>query len=72
MYDLMVTPAEVKNFDTTSFCRLMEIDTAEFKKEYVMQLSKNSRSSFCVPRLLKPQIRHGLKKTAGGFLVLHW
>ncbi len=30
MYDLMVTPAEVKNFDTLSFCRMMEIDTAQF------------------------------------------
>ncbi len=32
MFDLMVTPAEVKNFDTLSFCRLMEIDTAEFNE----------------------------------------
>ena len=32
MFDLMVTPAEVKNFDTLSFCRLMEMDTAEFVK----------------------------------------
>lgn len=32
MFDLMVTPAEVRDFDTTSFCTLMEIDTAEFKK----------------------------------------
>lgn len=30
MFDLMVTPAEVKNFDTASFCSLMEIDKEEF------------------------------------------
>jgi penicillin-binding protein 2 len=36
MFDLMVTPAEVKNFDTLSFCRLLEIDTAELTKEYGM------------------------------------
>ena len=33
IYDLMVTPAEVKNIDTLEFCRLMEIDTADFKKK---------------------------------------
>src|SRR5690349_12611686 len=32
MYDLMVTPAELKNFDTLAFCRLMQIDTSEFAK----------------------------------------
>src|SRR2546421_2756465 len=30
VYDLMVTPAEIKNVDTFSLCRLLEIDTAEF------------------------------------------
>ena len=32
MFDLMVTPSEVKGVDTTLLCRLLEIDTAEFKK----------------------------------------
>src|SRR5678815_5444952 len=32
MYDLMVTPSEVKGIDTGYFCQLMEMDTAEFKK----------------------------------------
>lgn len=32
MFDLMVTPSEIKNFDTAAFCRLMEIDTVEFRK----------------------------------------
>lgn len=30
MYDLMVTPSQVKNIDTAYFCRLMEIEPAEF------------------------------------------
>jgi penicillin-binding protein 2 len=30
MYDLMVTPSQVKNIDTAFFCQLMEIDSAEF------------------------------------------
>ena len=41
MFDLMVTPAEVRNFDTTSFCRLMEIDTAEFNKRIRDIIFKN-------------------------------
>jgi len=32
MYDLMVTPSQVKNIDTLLFCELMGIDTAEFKE----------------------------------------
>ena len=43
MFDLMVTPAEVKNIDTLAFCRLMEIDTAEFRQRIVEAIIKNSR-----------------------------
>ncbi len=32
MYDLMVTPSEVKRIDTFGLCNLLEIDTAEFRK----------------------------------------
>jgi penicillin-binding protein 2 len=42
MYDLMVTPAEVKNFDTLSFCNTMGIDTADFNKRMTNVISKNS------------------------------
>ena len=41
MYDLMVTPAEIKNFDTAKFCRLMEIDTAEFVRRIREAVFKN-------------------------------
>src|SRR5690606_5645990 len=44
MFDLMVTPAEVKNFDTTTFCRLMEIDTAEFNKRIRDAIYKNKNA----------------------------
>ncbi len=43
MFDLMVTPYEVKNIDTLAFCRLMEIDTAEFRTRIVEAIVKNSR-----------------------------
>ncbi len=32
MYDLVVTPVEVKNIDTASLCQLLKIDSAEFVK----------------------------------------
>src|ERR1700744_1062470 len=32
LYDLMVSPAQVKNIDTGYFCQLVGIDTAEFRR----------------------------------------
>jgi penicillin-binding protein 2 len=43
MYDLMVTPTEVKNIDTSYLCNLLEIDSAEFKKRIVEAIVKNGR-----------------------------
>ena len=43
MFDLMVTPVEVKKIDTLEFCKLMQIDTAEFKKRILDAVLKNSR-----------------------------
>jgi penicillin-binding protein 2 len=41
MYDLMVTPSEIKGIDTAYFCKLMEIDTAEFMKRIKTAIIKN-------------------------------
>ncbi|MFT3904338.1 MAG: penicillin-binding protein 2 [Niabella sp.] len=43
MYDLMVTPSEIKNLDTLFFCRLMSIDTATFRERITTAIIKNSR-----------------------------
>ena len=40
MYDLMVTPAEVKGVDTAYICKLLEIDTAEFHRRIVAAILK--------------------------------
>lgn len=40
-YDLMVTPSLAKGIDTAFFCRLMEIDTAEYNKRIVNAIIKN-------------------------------
>ena len=41
MYDLTVTPAQVKNIDTLEFCNLMGIDTADFRKRILEARFKN-------------------------------
>ena len=47
MYDLMVTPAEVKkDFDTTGFCELLSIDTAQFNKRIRDILIKTRRAIY--------------------------
>ncbi|HQW43299.1 MAG: penicillin-binding protein 2 [Chitinophagaceae bacterium] len=40
-YDLMVTPSQAKGIDTVFFCRLLEIDTAEYRKRIVNAIIKN-------------------------------
>jgi len=42
IYDLMVVPAEVKGIDTSGFCKLLGIDTAEFKKRILEARFKNT------------------------------
>lgn len=41
MFDLMVTPAEVRGVDTTLLCRLLDIDTAEFRRRVVEARLRN-------------------------------
>ena len=41
MYDLVVTPYEVKNIDTNSLCETLQIDTAEFRKRMLDARFKN-------------------------------
>jgi penicillin-binding protein 2 len=41
LYDLMVTPAQVKNIDTAYFCQLVNIDTAEFRRRILDARIKN-------------------------------
>jgi penicillin-binding protein 2 len=56
MYDLMVTPSEVRTIDTNYFCQLMEIDTAEFRKRIRVAIIKNKAFRPSVfEELLTPQ-----------------
>jgi penicillin-binding protein 2 len=42
MYDLVVTPNQVKGTDTAALCKILSIDTAEFRKRIVTAIIKNS------------------------------
>lgn len=44
MYDLMVTPAQVKGVDTLTLCRIIGIDTVEFRKRIITAIIKNTRN----------------------------
>jgi penicillin-binding protein 2 len=41
LYDLMVTPSQVKAMDTAFFCQLLEIDSAEFRSRLLDARIKN-------------------------------
>jgi penicillin-binding protein 2 len=40
-FDLMVTPSQARGIDTAFFCRLMDIDTAEFHRRIITAIIKN-------------------------------
>src|SRR5688500_6894096 len=73
-YDLMVTPAQAKAFDTAFFCRLMEIDTTEYRKRIVTAIIKNSSQKPSVfEASLTPQkyarIQENLWRFQNGFYI---
>ncbi len=41
IYDLMVVPAKIKGTDTTALCKILGIDTAEFRKRIITAIIKN-------------------------------
>jgi penicillin-binding protein 2 len=73
-YDLMVTPSQAKGIDTAFFCRLMEIDTAEYKKRMLAAIIKNSSQKPSVfEASLPPQkyarLQENLWRFQNGFYV---
>lgn len=41
IYDLMVVPAKIKGTDTATLCKILQIDTAEFRKRIITAIIKN-------------------------------
>jgi penicillin-binding protein 2 len=74
MFDLMVTPSEVKGIDTSYFCQLMEIDTAEFKKRIRNAIIKNQAFRPSIfEELLTPQkyarLEENMWRFSNGFFL---
>lgn len=44
VYDLVVIPAKIKGVDTLALCKILDIDTAIFKRRIVDGIIKNSKS----------------------------
>ena len=73
-HDLMVTPAMTKGIDTAFFCRLMDIDTAEFRKRIINAIVKNgSQKPSVFEASLVPQeyarIQENLWRFQNGFYI---
>jgi len=72
MYDLMVTPSEVRNVDTTYLCQLLEIDSLEFKKRILNARNGRYRPS-TFEELLSPQkyarLEENMWRFGGGFYL---
>jgi penicillin-binding protein 2 len=73
-HDLMVTPAQLKGIDTMFLCRLMEIDSAEFRNRVITAIIKNSSQKPSVfEASLSPQkyarIQENLWKFRNAFYV---
>ncbi len=73
-HDLMVTPAQLKGIDTFFLCRLLDIDTAEFRNRVITAIIKNSSQKPSVfEASLSPQkyarIQENLWKFRSAFYV---
>jgi len=57
MYDLMVTPSELRNVDTAYLCQMLEITREEFKERIVTAIIRNGRyRPSPMQELLTPQM----------------
>ena len=74
IYDLMVVPNKLKGIDTSSLCRILALDTAQFSKKIVELIIKNGRSRPSVfDALLSNEkmamLNEGMYKFAPGFYL---
>ncbi len=75
MFDLMVTPSEVKGVDTTYLCNLLEISTEEFNKRIISAIVRNGRyRPTAFESLLSPQkyarLEENMWRINNGFFLL--
>lgn len=58
VYDLQVTPSAIKGMDTVAFCRIMGIDTAEFRQKILEAIIKGGRTK---PSTFQPLISYDVQ-----------
>lgn len=58
MYDLEVTPTQIKGVDTNYLCQLLGIDTTEFRKRIITSIIKNGRYRPSIFEDLLPPVVH--------------
>lgn len=73
-YDLMITPSQAKGIDTALFCRLMEIDTAEYRKRIeIIKFKNKSYQPSVFEASLTPQryarIQENIWRFQNGFYI---
>jgi penicillin-binding protein 2 len=54
VYDLQITPSAIKGMDTFTFCRILNIDTAEFNKRLVDAIVRGGRTKPSIFQSLLP------------------
>jgi penicillin-binding protein 2 len=74
VYDLVVVPAKLKGVDTLALCRILEIDTAIFKRRIIDGIIKNSKSRpTTFEAMLSPEkmarLNESMYKFAPGFYL---
>ena len=68
MFDLMVTPVDVKNIDTIAFFFFLQIDTADFRQRILDAIFKNSRvRSSVFMGLLSPELQARFEENSWRF-----
>lgn len=73
MHDLMVRPSELRNVDTAYLCRLLEIDTIEFRKRIVNAIIKSGNRPSAFESLLTPEkfarLQENIWRVGSGFYL---
>jgi penicillin-binding protein 2 len=66
-YDIMVTPREVKPFDTVEFCKLLGIDKAEFNRRWVKAIKYSPNLQSIFEKQISPQTFASLSERLSEF-----
>ena len=69
-YDIMVIPKEVKQFDTTEFCKLLNITKDDFDKQFTKAIKYSRSVSSIFEKQLSPQVYAAFQERLSEFPAL--